>query len=150
MGTSTSLNLTAKSLGFISYDSDQGLFVKQTTQPPASQTAPTISGIQGYDSTTNSYTNGTAVAGRYLILYGSFSANNDNQVLIDGQQTNVTAQTENQINVLLSPSLAAGQHNATVSNGGGTSSASAFTVTAPAQTPTLTQIAVSAPSLSER
>ncbi len=143
MGSSTSLNLTAQSLGFTSYDSVEGLFVKQTSPPPAVQTAPTISGIQGYNPATGSYTNGIATAGNYLILYGSFSANQDNTVNIDGQQATVTAQTQNQINVQLNSTLGSGQHSVVVSNIGGSSSASTFTVTAPAQTPTVSQINVS-------
>ena len=122
--------------------SSQSSFTIPTTTPPVITVAPTITGIQGYDATTNSYTNGTAVAGKYLILYGSFSANNDNQVKIDGQAANIIAQTGNQINILLDSGLSAGQHNMVVSNPGGTSSQSTFSVTAPAQAPTASQIAV--------
>ena len=142
MGTSTTLNAAASSLGFTTYNSDQNLFTKQQTPPPAQTTAPTISGIQGYDATTNQYTNNVATAGKYLILYGSFSANSDNQVQIDGQAANITGQTANQINVLLDSNLAAGQHSVTVSDPAGTSGQSAFTAVAQTQTPTASQIAV--------
>jgi hypothetical protein len=114
------------------------------TSAPA-ETAPTISGIQGFDAATGQYLNGNNItAGKYLVLYGSFSANNDNQVSIDGQQAIVTAQTQNQINIQLDADLASGNHNVTVSNGGGTSAAGVFSVTAPVvQAPVVTQITVS-------
>src|ERR1051326_6131969 len=77
--------------------------------PPATN-APVILGVQGFDPLTGSYTNAVSAAGKYLILYGNFSGNNDNIVKIDGRVASNIAQSVNQINVLLDSTLSAGQH----------------------------------------
>jgi hypothetical protein len=106
--------------------------------PASAAVAPTISGVQGYDAVTNQYTdNAHITAGKYLILYGNFSANQDNQVTIDGQTADITYQSASQINILLDATLTPANHAVIVSNSGGTSSQSSFTiltVTPPAPT----------------
>jgi len=103
--------------------------------------APVIFGIQGYNASNGEHTDSShVVAGQYLILYGNFSANQDNQVIIDGQAANETSQTQNQINVLLNGNLTSGQHTITVINPNGTSSQSSFIIVTPAPTtPTITE-----------
>ena len=84
MGASTSLNATAKSLGFTTYDSIQGMFTKQ--QPPTAL-APSLSSTQGYDSQTQTYdatANTISSTDDYLILFGNFSASG-NTILINGK-----------------------------------------------------------------
>ncbi len=103
--------------------------------------APTITGAQGYDPSTGSYTNSIVTAGKYLILYGNFTASG-NTVSINGQNVSPDAQTTNQINVPLSSVNLAGLSsiNVTVSNSGGTSQSLNLQVSTPA--PTVKQIAV--------
>ena len=65
--------------------------------------APVITGIQGYNAANGAYTNGVVTSNQYLILYGTFTSSG-NSVSINGQAvsaSSITAQTDNQINVLL-------------------------------------------------
>ena len=104
--------------------------------------APTITGAQGYDPVTGSYTNNLITAGKYLILYGNFAASG-NTVQINGQNLTPDAQTTNQINVPLSGINLSGLSSitVTVSNAGGASQSLNVQVSTPA--PTVKQIIVS-------
>lgn len=91
--------------------------------------SPVLSAVQGFDQASNEYTDNEHVAaGAFLILYGSFSANNSNTVKIDGQSVAISGQTQRQINVQLNSDISAGRHTVSVSNPGGVSSELAFTV----------------------
>lgn len=101
---------------------------------------PQITGIQGYDERTQTYSNSEAVSGQYVILYGWFSAGKDNTVEVDGAKGEVKDQTANQINVRI-PS-GAGTVSFTVTNRFGTSNTRSIRVVAdepqvtPSPTPT--------------
>ncbi|MEK7564262.1 MAG: peptidoglycan-binding domain-containing protein [Patescibacteria group bacterium] len=58
-------------------------------------------GIQGFDAITNTYSDAQAVAGKYLVLYGNFSALGGNKVWIGSKEYTPTYQSATQINVLL-------------------------------------------------
>ena len=101
-----------------------GIVAGATTQ------APTLTFVQGQNGAT--YTNGTAVQGTYLVLWGTFAASGGNTVTIDGtavSPANVTYQSANQINVSLA-GIATGGHTVAVSTTSGTTATVPFTVTA--------------------
>ena len=103
--------------------------VKVTTPTPAtSAKTASITGVQGFDPTTDAYSNNVALTNTYLILYGTFDASSDT-VTIDGQPATITGQTANQINVSLK-GIAAGNHSVAVTTTFGQAT-SPFSVTAP-------------------
>jgi peptidoglycan hydrolase-like protein with peptidoglycan-binding domain len=70
------------------------------TTPPASNVQPVIKSLQGFNSTTGSYSNGSAVAGGTLVIYGTFPSAGSS-VTVDGVSQSVVTQSSNQINVTL-------------------------------------------------
>ncbi|MGC9968620.1 MAG: hypothetical protein ABSC29_02730 [Minisyncoccia bacterium] len=93
--------------------------------------SPVLNGVQGYNPTTGAYTNNTALASTYLVLYGTFGSSG-NGVLIDGSAVSasaVTYQSATQINVSLA-GIATGSHTVAVLTTTGTTGSLPFTVTA--------------------
>ena len=93
--------------------------------------SPVLNGVQGYNPTTGAYTNNTALASTYLVLYGTFGSSG-NGVLIDGSAVSasaVTYQSATQINVSLT-GIATGSHTVAVLTTTGTTGSLPFTVTA--------------------
>jgi hypothetical protein len=82
--------------------------------------APTITGVQGYDPTTGAYSTSMVTAGKYLIVWGSFSASG-NTVTWGGTALTPDYQSATQINVPLSSSLS-GTNSLVVKNSGGVAS----------------------------
>jgi hypothetical protein len=93
-----------------------------STIPVVSATPmPVITGIQGYPG----YTTGTAVAGQYVVLYGTFTATG-NTVTIGSQIYTPTYQGTTQINVNIGSAL--GPLSVSVTNPNGTSNSVVVTV----------------------
>jgi hypothetical protein len=94
VGASCSSLTPSTSTGSTSGTTSTGTTSTGTT---SSATNP-ITGIQGFNPATGAYTNGTAVEGTYIILYGTFSPTG-NTVSIDAQLVTPSYQSSNQINV---------------------------------------------------
>ncbi len=100
--------------------------------------APRITGIQGYHAGTREYTNGTAPAGEYVILYGNF-ASSGNTVIATGTSADITFERADQINVRIG--MNQGLATFTVKNSAGTSNTQSIRIVAgpvPTPTPVLT------------
>ena len=106
------------------------LVPSQTTT--SSLPVPTITGVQGFDKSTNTYTTGDKVlANTYVVLYGSFLASG-NGVLIDGRFVNVSYESKTQINIPIT-GLVLGSHTVNV-NELGKISINSFTIVNPSTT----------------
>jgi hypothetical protein len=93
-----------------------------STIPVVSATPmPVVTGIQGYPG----YTTGTAVAGQYVVLYGTFTTTG-NTVTIGNQAYTPTYQGTTQINVNIGSAL--GPLSVSVTNPNGTSNSVVVTV----------------------
>jgi hypothetical protein len=119
----------------------------QTTQQVPTNPAPPVSltGVEGYNPSTNIYTNGTALINTYLVLYGAFGASG-NTVISDGSAlpaSAVTYQSPSQINVSLAglDIVPGNGHSISVITPSGSTNTLLFTLIAPATiaTPTNSQ-----------
>ena len=114
-----------------------------TSTAVAAAPAVSITALQGYNPATSIYTNGTAIANTYLILYGKFAASG-NSVVIDGKSVTTSYQSAAQLNVSLS-GIAVGNHAVAVKNASGTSATASFTVTPASATTTPTSTTLIGP-----
>ena len=71
--------------------------------PPDSIMVPIITGVQGYNATTGSYSNGSAVAGGTLIIYGTFPS--EVTVTVGGVSKTPVSQNSSQINITLGSAI---------------------------------------------
>lgn len=102
---------------------------------PQGVNAPVITGLQGFNATTNTYSTGsnsnTALPNTYLLIYNSNNTftSSGNTVLIDGQPATIVAATAGQINVSLN-GIPTGTHTVTVIDGNGITAPSFFIIAA--------------------
>lgn len=101
-----------------------------TNATPVS-TPPSVTSMKGYDLTTNIYTPNEAIAGKYLVLFGSFNETG-NTVRVGNNNYTPTYQSRTQINVLLGAET--GNMSVVVSNANGTSIPSNINIRAPQNT----------------
>lgn len=124
-------NKIGGSSNIVNMDVSSEIVAPTPTPAPTPSLAPSISGIQGYDSSTGAYTNNTISSNKYLILYGSF-ASGSNTVVIGGTTYTPSYQSGAQINVQLG-SLGGSTTSIVVSNSSGNSATMTVNVASNAQ-----------------